>query len=167
MSIRPRPSWFVALVALVALAVPATVATAAVGHVQIVTGQFEYAPGDTVRFTVTNHHDETIWLNGFPFWWIRADASGEYVAPCVSLPTLHPIGPGGAETHSWDQVDCHVVAPVPEGLYWVGVAYWTDSDPTSRAVSAPFCVGFDCDPPTSADDPVPGATWGRVKSLYR
>jgi hypothetical protein len=157
----------VALAVLVVLAVPATFAPPVAANVLIVTDRFEYAPGDTVRFTVTNHLDETIWMNGFPFWHIRDDATGEHVAPCIGLPTLHPLTAGGAETHSWDQVNCHLVVPVPEGLYWVEVVYWTESNPTYRTVGAPFCVGSGCDPPTAADDPVSLATWGRVKSLYR
>lgn len=153
-----------ALFGLVALVL--TTRPAVAGSVTVVTSQQYYEIGALVEYTFTNGLDETIWMNGFPYWWILRVDTQTLVFPCVGLPVFSPLGPGQSETYNWDQIVCSTGQQAAPGLYWVGLTYWTDSDPTLIDVRAPFCVGSDCGP-TAADELRRVGSWGGVKSLYR
>jgi hypothetical protein len=135
-------------------------------NVTAVTSKQFYEIGELVEFTFTNGLDETIWMNGFPYWWIIHVDTQESVGPCVVLPTISPLGAGQSETWTWDQTVCMTGEPAVPGLYWVGISYWTDSDPTVIDASDPFCIGFGC-VPTAVGEAAETRSWGSVKSLYR
>jgi len=152
----------------------AVMAAAAIGSpsestdLVISTGKLHYAVGEEVIMTFTNVLEtETVYVNGIPYWNLFEDESGGHVFPCVVLPAISPILAGDSETDSWTQVDCHENEQVAEGMYWVRVQYWTDSNPEPRISSVPFCIGEPCELPTKVPGELKTSTWGALKAQYK
>ncbi len=119
-----------------------------------------YAVGDTVRFTLTNNRDSTIYMPHSPVWSVW-DASGDtLVYPASVWWVIVPLGPDSSETYKWPQIDYHF-NQVGEGPYWVEVTYSPRMVPWNPnfTVTDSFYVG-------GASTTEPG-TWGSIKSLYR
>ncbi len=154
----------------IAVGLVATIATStfvAAATVTVTATKTNYEFDETVFFTVENHLDEAVWLNGFPYWAVYEEAAGGHLGPCVGLPTLHRLSPGASETHEWFPWDCHEGIAAVEGLHRLEVTWWTDSDPEWRVSSTPFCLGSGCAVATSAAEHVRVVTWGKVRGLYR
>lgn len=145
-----------------------SIPAASASSVKFVMAETHVELGETVEFTITNHRDETIWFNGYPFWGCWDVATGQG-GPCVGLPTLYPLGAGESETHTWEQIDCLTMQPVPAGLYRVKATWSSVSEPLFQDTEAFFCIGGapGCDAVTSVDGLVESSNWGQVKVRYR
>ena len=119
-----------------------------------------YAVGDTVRFTLTNGLDSTIYMPHSPVWSVW-DATGDtLVFPNLVYWITVPLGPDSSETYKRPQIDYHL-NQVSQGPYWVEVTYSPQLEPWNPnfTVTDSFYVGG-----ASAAEP---STWGSIKSLYR
>lgn len=119
-----------------------------------------YAVGDTVRFTLTNNRDSTIYMPCSPVWSVWDASADTLVYPALVLWVIVPLGPDSSETYQWPQIDYHF-NQVSQGSYWVEVTYSPQMVPWNPnfTVTDSFYVGG-----ASATEL---STWGSIKSLYR
>jgi hypothetical protein len=148
--------------ALVALAVVLLGSLAAVPDRQEVTLQTSaecYAVGDTVRFTLTNGLDSTIYFPCLPVWSIWDNTADTLVYPQIVLWVITGLGPDSSETYAWDQRD-YGGSQVATGTYRVEVRYSRQMDPWNLvSVADTFQIGG----PT----PTESMSWGALKALWK
>lgn len=119
-----------------------------------------YAVGDTVRFTLMNGSDSTIYMPHSPVWSVWDASADTLVFPALVLWIIVGLGPDSSATYQWPQIDYHL-NQVSQGPYRVEVTYSPQMSPwnPNSTVTDSFYVGG-----ASATEP---STWGRIKSLYR
>ena len=119
-----------------------------------------YAVGDTVRFTLANGLDSTIYMPYSPVWSVWCATGDTLVFPNLVYWVTVPLGPDTSETYTWPQIDYHL-NQVSQGPYWVEVTYSPQLVPwnPSFTVTDSFYVGG-----ASAAEP---STWGSIKALCR
>jgi hypothetical protein len=154
-----RARLFAAILA-VALVLAGLGAAFAQGTVTLEASSDCYAVGDTVRFTLTNNTDSTIYMPYSPVWSVWDASADTLVYPYLVFWVTVPLGPDSSETYLWPQFDYHL-NQVSQGPYWVEVTYspqlvpW---NPNSTVIDS-FYVGG-----ASATEP---GTWGSIKSMYK
>ena len=75
-----------------------------------------YAVGDTVRFTLMNGSDSTIYMPHSPVWSVWDASADTLVFPALVLWIIVGLGPDSSATYQWPQIDYHL-NQVSQGPY--------------------------------------------------
>jgi hypothetical protein len=124
-----------------------------------------YAPGETVRWTITNNTDFELVSGSEPPYDIYRLSDGEWVTGHY-LPMEWHILPSESRPTTWDQRDINgeLVAP---GSYFARVSLANGPHPPHFTVLDTFIIGI----PTSAPDGPPeqeqASGWGKIKFIFR
>jgi hypothetical protein len=147
--------------ALIAVAVVLLGSVAALPFRQEVTLQTSagcYAVGDSVRFTLSNGLDSTIYFTHLPVWSIWDDAADTLVFPLFVFWVITGLGPDSSATYAWDQRD-YGGNQVAAGTYRVEVDYNLGQPGTGATVADTFLIG--------GQSPTQLTSWGAIKSMWR